>query len=117
MSNSRNWEPPTALSKKEQFICKKLKQTGKLFVFLRTNRHLIINEEINHKLMSMYADHPRGKPAVPAALLAMATILQAYEQKSDAGATLEAMFDQRWQMVLDCLGSEESPFSQGTLCD
>ncbi|MBE3656056.1 DDE transposase [Vibrio navarrensis] len=117
MSNSRNWAPPTALSKKEQFICQKLKQTGKLFVFLRTNRHLIINDEINQKLMSMYADHPRGKPAVPAALLAMATILQAYEQKSDAGATLEAMFDQRWQMVLDCLGSEESPFSQGTLCD
>lgn len=117
MSDIRNWETPVALTKKEQFICKKLKHTGKLFVFLRTNRHLIINDEINQKLMAMYSDHPRGKPAVPAGLLAMATLLQAYEQKSDAGATLESMFDQRWQMVLNCLGSEEAPFSQGTLCD
>ena len=25
--------------------------------------------------------------------------------------------DKRWQMVLDCLGAEQPPFSQGTLCN
>ncbi len=42
----------------------------------------------------------------------MTTLLQAYEQKSDVGATLDAMFDMRWQVVLNCLGSDEAPFSQ-----
>lgn len=65
----------------------------------------------------MYSDHPKGKPPAPAALLIMVTLLQAYEQRSDAGATLEAIFDQRWQMVLNCLGEDAPPFSQGTQCD
>ena len=47
----------------------------------------------------------------------MVAIIQAYCQLSDSSAVLEAMFDQRWQMVLGCLGNEESIFSQGTLCD
>ena len=51
----------------------------------------------------MYSDHPKGKPPVPAALLGMATLLQAYTQLSDANATQEAIFDKRWQMVLNCL--------------
>ncbi len=117
MSNDRYWECPVALTKKEELICKRLKSHGKLFVFLRKYRHLIFNDDINKQLIAMYADHPKGKPPVPAAQLAMATLLQTYEQKSDAGATLEAMFDKRWQMALNCLGNEGAPFSQGTLCD
>ena len=27
------------------------------------------------------------------------------------------MFDKRWQIVLNCLGEEGAPFSQGTLCN
>lgn len=50
-------------------------------------------------------------------LLAMVSILQAYEQESDASAVLESMFDQRWQMVLGCLGTEQPVFYQGVLCD
>ena len=117
MAESRYWECPVALTKKEQFICSKMKTTGKLFVFLREKRHLIFDDSMNQKLMAMYADHPKGKPPVPAAMLAMATLLQAYQQSSDAGTILEVMFDQRWQMVLNCLGMEGTPFSQGTLCD
>ncbi len=117
MSDSRYWECPIALTKQEELICKRLKSHGKLFVFLRHHRHRIFDDKINQQLMAMYADHPRGKPPVPTAQLAMATLLQAYEQKSDAGAALEAMFDKRWQMVLNCLGEESTPFSQGTLCD
>ncbi len=117
MTHTRHWECPVPLSKKEKLICNKLKTNGKLFVFLRNYRHVIFNNEINQQLIDMYADHPKGKPPVPAALLAMATLLQSYEQQSDAGATLDSMFDIRWKMVLDCLGEESPPFSQGTLCD
>ena len=117
MSDQRTWNCPIELSTPEKTICNRLKNHGKLFVFLRANRHLIFTEEINRKLLSMYKDHPQGKPSVPPAQLAMATLLQAYEQKSDAGATLDATFDIRWKMVLNCLDSESSPFSQGTLCD
>lgn len=65
----------------------------------------------------MYADMPRGNPPKPPALLAMVTLLQAYERKSDASAVEEAVFDRRWQMVLDCLGTDEPIFSQGVLVD
>ena len=64
----------------------------------------------------MYADHPKAKPPVPAAQLAMAKLLQTYEQKSDAGAMRKAMFDKRWQIVLNCLSEEGAPFSQKTRC-
>ena len=119
MSASRLWDCPIELSKKEKFICSKLKNSGKLFVFLREQRHRIFDEHMEQKLLKLYADHPAGKPPVPAALLAMASLLQCYEQKSDAAAALEAMFDVRWRMVLNCLSldDETAPFSQGTLCD
>ncbi len=117
MTDPRTWNCPVPLSSKEKLICKRLKSNGKLFVFLREQRHRIFNEKITQELFSLYADHPRGKPPIPPAQLAMATLLQAYEQRSDAGATLDAMFDMRWQMVLNCLGSDEAPFSQGVLCD
>lgn len=111
------WKTNAPLSRSEKLICKRLKHTGKLFVFLREQRHRIINETLEQELAGMYHDHPRGKAAVPPALLAMATLLQSYEQKSDAAAILESVFDKRWQMVLGCLGKESPPFSQGTLCD
>ena len=65
----------------------------------------------------MYNDSPLGKPPVPPALLATVTLLQAVDGVSDAGAVEEAVFDRRWQMVLDCMGSETPPFSQGVLVD
>jgi hypothetical protein len=111
------WNSPEALSRTEKLICKRLKQSGKLFIFLREQRHQIFNEELSTKLDAMYHDHPRGKPTIAPAVLAMATILQAYGQQSDAEAVLESVFDKRWQMVLGCLNEEEPPFSQGTICD
>lgn len=117
MIKHEDWIYPIELTKKEEQICSKLKRNGKLFVFLRKYRHLIFTDTISQKLLSMYADYPRGKPLISPTLLAMVTILQAYEQLSDSSAVLETMFDQRWQMVLGCFGSEETIFSQGTLCD
>jgi hypothetical protein len=117
MLDQKSWCYPTELSKQEERICARLKRNGKLFVFLRQNRHLIFSEEVHQKLLSMYSDYPRGKPIVCPMLLAMVSLLQAYEQESDASAVLESMFDQRWQMVLGCLGTEHPIFSQGVLCD
>jgi hypothetical protein len=111
------WNPAMELSKAEQMVAKRLKRTGKLFVFLREHRHSLFDDAFQQELMGMYSDMPRGtKPKAPA-LLAMATLLQAYEGASDAAAVENAVFDRRWQMVLDCMGTETPPFSQGALVD
>jgi transposase len=52
---------------------------------------------------------------VPPARLALATILQAYTKVSDDEVIEATVMDRRWQLVLDCLGAEEPPFSKGTL--
>jgi hypothetical protein len=65
----------------------------------------------------MYRSTGAGKPPVPPALMAMATLMQAYDGLSDAEAVEMTVCDLRWQMVLDCLGSTAPPFSQGALCD
>lgn len=111
------WKNSKKLTKKELLICDRLKTAGKLFKFLREYRHLIFDKDLCQMLDSMYHDAPRGKAMVSPSLLGMAVILQGYEQKSDADAVLESVFDRRWQMVLGCLGKDEPPFSQGTLCD
>ena len=45
----------------------------------------------------------------------MVTLLQAYDQVGDAEAVVAARVDQRWQLVLGCLGATDAPFSQGAL--
>lgn len=119
ITNKKNnyWKPEIALTNAEKFICTRLKRTGKLFVFLRHNRDKIFNESFQDELNTMYSSSPRGKSPIPAAQLAMVTLLQAYEQTSDAAAVEDSVFDKRWQMVLGCLGSEIPPFSQGVLVE
>ena len=111
------WEPSVELSRTEELICRRLKRTGRLFAFLRRHRHELFDEGFQAELAKMYSDRPRGTPPKPPAMLVMVTLLQAYEQKSDAAAVEEAVFDRRWQMVLDCLGAERPPFSQGSLVE
>ena len=111
------WSFPVELSRRDELICKRLKRTGRLFAFLRRQRHRLFDEAFQSELAKMYSDAPRGVRPLPPAMLAMVTLLQAYEQKSDAAAVEEAVFDMRWQMVLDCIGTEEPPFSQGVLVD
>ncbi len=41
MKDQKSWCYPIELSKQEERICTRLKRNGKLFVFLRQNRHLI----------------------------------------------------------------------------
>ena len=95
------WSPPVELSALEVRICKRLKRTGRLFAFLRRHRLELFDEGFQAELAAMYSDRPRGTLPLPPAMLAMVTLLQAYEQKSDAAAVEEAVFDRRWQMVLD----------------
>jgi hypothetical protein len=52
---------------------------------------------------------------VEAGLLALATLLQAYGPVGDRDAGERTVMDKRWQMVLDGLGAEQPPFSQGPL--
>lgn len=61
------------------------------------------------------AYRPRGVAPLPPALLAMVTVLQAYEDIGDAEAVVTAQVDQRWQLALGCLGASAAPFSQGAL--
>jgi hypothetical protein len=117
MSSTTKWVVPTKLSRLESMVMKRLARTGRLFAFLRTHRHELFDDAFQEELASMYADMPRGTPPKPPAMLAMVTLLQAYERKSDAAAVEEAVFDRRWQMVLDCMGAEEPAFSQGVLVD
>src|SRR5260221_7818232 len=48
-------------------------------------------------------------------MLALALILQAYMGISDDEVIEATVMDRRWQLVLDCLDTEQAPFSKGTL--
>ena len=88
---------------------------SKLFVFLREHRHEVFDEQVQDELAEACVDSPTGQPPVPPARLALATILQAYAKVSDDEVSEATVMDRRWQLVLDCLGAEEPPFSKGTL--
>jgi len=109
------WLPRTDYSRQEQVLRRRLTRTGKLFGFLRDCRRELFSDDFQAELESMYRDTGAGRDPVPPALLAMATLLQAYEGMSDAEAVEMTVVDLRWQMVLDRLGCEEPAFAQGTL--
>jgi hypothetical protein len=90
-----------------------LHRVGKFYVFLRAVRAELFDEGFQTELAAAY--QPRGTAPLPAALLAMVTVLQAYDQVGDAEAVMAARVDQRWQLVLGCLGATDAPFSQGAL--
>ncbi len=108
------WNPPIELSETEQKIIKRIKR-AKLFVFLRSTRHLLFDEDFQEELASMYAEADKGHPPVPPAQLALTVILRAYTKASDAEAIEALTMDRRWQLVVDCLDCEQAPFSQDTL--
>jgi hypothetical protein len=111
------WIPREAVNRQEQFLLKRLERNRKLFGFLRLHRHELFDEAFQTELAAMYRDTGAGKDPKPPAMLAMALLLQAYVSVSDAEAVELTVVDLRWQMVLDCLGSQEPAFSQGTLFD
>jgi len=108
------WRPPAEPSPAEQAVIKAVRR-ARLFVFLRLRRHELFDEEFQAELADTYVDSPKGQPPVPPARLALATILQAYTKVSDDEVIEATVMDRRWQLVLDCMGAEEPPFSKGTL--
>jgi IS5 family transposase len=113
MSTPIRWQPPIDLSPAEARVAALLHRVGKFYVFLRTIRAELFDEAFQAELATAY--QPRGTAPLPAALLAMVTLLQAYDQVGDAEAVVTARVDQRWQLVLGCLGATDAPFSQGAL--
>ncbi len=111
------WSPRTTYTRQETIINKRLGTTRKLFSFLRAHRAELFDDGFQAELERMYRASGAGDKPIPPALLAMVCLLQAYTKVSDAEAVQLCVVDLRWQMVLDCLGAEEAPFSQGALCD
>jgi len=111
------WNLPIALRSEEQKITKRTHKARKFCVFLRTIRHELLDADFQPTLAQSYCPEPGGKAPVEAGLLALATLLQAYGNVSDWDAVALTVMDKRWQMVLDCLGTEQPPFSQSTLCN
>jgi hypothetical protein len=108
------WQPPVAFTPREAQVVKRIRK-AKLFVFLRQYRHKIFDEAFQEELASLYQASLRGQPPIPPAMLALATLLQAYVGVSDDEVIEATVMDLRWQLGLDCLDTEESPFSKGTL--
>jgi hypothetical protein len=104
---------PAELSAAETALVGKLRRSGKFYVFLRAIRSELFDEAFQAELAAVY--QPRGTRPIPPALLAMVLLLQAYDQVGDAEAVENATVDLRWQLVLDCLGADHAPFSQGAL--
>jgi hypothetical protein len=108
------WHPPVELLCSEQTIITCIKR-AKLFVFLRHHRHELFDDAFQEELATLYVPSPRGYPPIPPAQLALATIVQAYTGVSDDEVIEATLMDRRWQLVLDCLDTDQAPFSKGTL--
>lgn len=108
------WHPPVEPSQSEEQVMKRIRK-AKLFVFLRTHRHGLLNKAFQDELAGLYRQTKRGRPPVAPAMLALAVILQAYTGASDDEAIEATQMDRRWQLVLDCLDTEQAPFGKGTL--
>ncbi|MEP6915354.1 MAG: hypothetical protein ABJC89_06890 [Acidobacteriota bacterium] len=76
----------------------------------RTIRADLLDEAFEAELAA--ASQPRGVAPLPPALLAMGTLLQAY-QVGDAEAVVTAQVDQRWPLAPGCPGASTAPFSEG----
>ena len=109
-----SWHPPVELSSFEQTIMTRIKR-AKLFTFLRYHRHELFDDTFQEELATLYAPSSRGQPPVPPAQVALAIIVQAYTGASDDEVIEATLMDRRWQLVLDCLDTDQAPFSKGTL--
>ena len=97
MTTTVRWKPPIELSPSERRVAKVLQRTGKFYVFLREVRHELFDEAFQAELAEAYA--PRGTAPLPAALLAMVTLLQAYDKPGDADAVVTAQMDKLDRIV------------------
>ena len=101
------WQPPVELSEQEELIVKRIRR-AKLFVFLRYHRHELLDEAFQQELAGLYQASKRGRPPIVPAQLALATIVQAYTGVSDDEVIEAMLMDRRWQLVLDCMDTEQT---------
>jgi len=109
-----SWAPARELTAGETkllLLCKK----QKLWSFLRSSRHLILDEEVRDWLAQMYAEKCRGVPRVAPERLLLAMLLQVGFDVADHEVPTLTAVDRRWQMVLDLGPAESAAFSQGTV--
>jgi Transposase domain (DUF772) len=102
------WQSPVALSEPEEQIVKRIRR-AKLFVFLRYHRHELLDEAFQQELANLYRKAERGQPPVAPAMLALVLILEVYTGVSDDEVIEATVMDQRWQLVLDCVDTENEP--------
>ena len=108
------WSPPVELSRSEELVIKRCTKR-KLFIFLRRHRHEIFDDEMQAALASAYDERRRGEEPVPPGQLAMAALLRSTFNVPDADVPELVVMERRWQMVLDCAGVDEPPFTQATV--
>jgi Transposase DDE domain/Transposase domain (DUF772) len=94
---------------------RRLGRTRQWFAFLRAHRHELFDEACQPELDTRDRDTGAGKPAVPPALLARVTLLQAYRKVSDAEAVELSVMARRWHLGWDCWDATEPAFSHGAL--
>ena len=91
------WHPPIALTLEEQKIAARTRKARKFFVFLRECLHKLLDATFQDTLAETYRAEPGGKEPVEAAMLALATLLQAYCHVGDRDAVeltvMEALAD------------------------
>ena len=105
----RRWTLSTELSEAEQRVAGRLKRGGRFYVFLRQVAPRLFDEGFQAELEKAYGT-PRGTEPKPPALLAMVTLLQAYDRVSDWEAVETATVDLRWQLVLGSSGRRRRRF-------
>lgn len=109
------WNAPVEITAPEAEVLKLCKKQ-KLWRFLRTHRHRLLDGEVRSALRAMYANDPRGgHPPVAPERLALAMLLQVAFQVADHEVPTLTAVDRRWQVVLDLLGHTRPAFSQGTV--
>lgn len=105
------WTPVD--TEEERALAGRLRRSSRFYRFLWEIRSELFSPEFEAELAGSYK--PRGQEPCAPAQLAMALLLQRYDGVSDAGAVDAAEHDTRWQLVLGTLGTDQSPFGQGSL--
>lgn len=112
MSDSWNTEL-TEHEKQVLRLCKKQRLWG----FLREHRQLLFSDEVVSALHELYSINGRGRPPKDVRQKALAMVVQVAFGVADYEVPTLTVVDQRWQMVLGCIGATKPLLSQGSVHD
>ena len=99
------WNLVVKVTEAEESFMRGLGARSKFYVILRKVRHQLFDAAMQCELETMFSPKPRGNKPVPAAQLAMLSLLQAYTSTSDDDAIEECKANDRWKLALCTLGS------------